>query len=498
MSSVSAAAPVEVAIGGVTTCIADNTVTTNDVLIVGTTTGGRCRDSGQTNSTLISSGTQVIGRALSGGSAGANITVQLSGPSHYGYAGVAGANTALSNLASVSINTSLLAQTGVSLGSTTAAFKDIFLWGTGAFGSTSIQLTGAPTGNRVWTLQDATDTFVGRATTDTLTNKTYDTAGTGNSFKINGTAVTAVTGTGSVVLGSSPTVTTPAITTSATVTNGLAANTSGDGLVLQNTGAASSGNQEFSPRLRLTGAGWKTNATAASQVMDFTLETVPVQGAANPTAQMDVKAQINGGGYTSISGFNSSPSSTVPAIYLNGSTTSGFSFANSGVYGIVAGAASSYLTSAKAFYGSTLVVGWGSGTVTTAADTGIARNAAGVVEVNNGTAGTLRDLKIRREYASVNTVTFSATPTFDVSLGQHHTITLTGNVTSSTLSNLVAGEVVSFQICQDATGSRTFAWPSAVKGGMTIGTTASKCNVQNFVSYDGTNLYALSSGVTNQ
>lgn len=52
-----------------------------------------------------------------------------------------------------------------------------------------------------------TDTYVGRATTDTLTNKTYDTAGTGNSFKINGTSITAVTGTGSVVLADSPTIT---------------------------------------------------------------------------------------------------------------------------------------------------------------------------------------------------------------------------------------------------------------------------------------------------
>jgi hypothetical protein len=43
------------------------------------------------------------------------------------------------------------------------------------------------------------DTVVGAATTDTLTNKTFDTAGTGNSFKINGTAVTAVSGTGGTV-----------------------------------------------------------------------------------------------------------------------------------------------------------------------------------------------------------------------------------------------------------------------------------------------------------
>jgi hypothetical protein len=40
-------------------------------------------------------------------------------------------------------------------------------------------------------------------TTQTLSNKTIDTAAT-NTIKINGTSVTAVTGTGSVVLASSP------------------------------------------------------------------------------------------------------------------------------------------------------------------------------------------------------------------------------------------------------------------------------------------------------
>ena len=44
-----------------------------------------------------------------------------------------------------------------------------------------------------------TDTYVGRATTDTLTNKTYDTAGTGNSFKIAGNLITGIGGNTAIV-----------------------------------------------------------------------------------------------------------------------------------------------------------------------------------------------------------------------------------------------------------------------------------------------------------
>lgn len=39
------------------------------------------------------------------------------------------------------------------------------------------------------------------------------------------------------------------------------------------------------------------------------------------------------------------------------------------------------------------VIGWASGTTPGTNDTGLARNAAGVVEINNGTAGTFKDLK---------------------------------------------------------------------------------------------------------
>ena len=58
--------------------------------------------------------------------------------------------------------------------------------------------------------------------TKTLTNTTFDTAGTGNVFKINGTAISAITGSGAVVLANTPTLITPVLgVATATSINGL-------------------------------------------------------------------------------------------------------------------------------------------------------------------------------------------------------------------------------------------------------------------------------------
>ncbi len=108
--------------------------------------------------------------------------------------GTGGANPALSNLSAVSINTSLLAQTGVDLGSTIKPFRNLFLFGGGTYGTNYFELTGTPTGARVLTLPNTTDTLVGKATTDTFTNKSFDTGGSGNTFFINGTSITGVEG----------------------------------------------------------------------------------------------------------------------------------------------------------------------------------------------------------------------------------------------------------------------------------------------------------------
>lgn len=80
----------------------------------------------------------------------------------------------------------------------------------------------------------------------------------------------------------------------------IAANTAADGIVMSDTTAASTGNQQNSPRLRFVGQGWKTTATAASEAVEWTIQAIPVQGAAKPTNYLDFASQINGsGGYVS-------------------------------------------------------------------------------------------------------------------------------------------------------------------------------------------------------
>ena len=75
----------------------------------------------------------------------------------------------------------------------------------------------------------------------------------------------------------------------------ITANTSGNGIVLSNPTAATSGNQSYSPRMALTGYGWKTAAAAASQPVSAFLEVQPIQDTNNPGFNLIGKYSVNGG-----------------------------------------------------------------------------------------------------------------------------------------------------------------------------------------------------------
>ena len=218
-------------------------------------------------------------------------------------------------------------------------------------------------GNTSWVAPPSGGLTIGTTTITSGTNGRilYDNSGVVGEATVTGTL-------GSVVLSDSP-----SLTTVATLTRTSVGTTSADGLVLTNTTAAAAGAQQYSPRLRLTGQGWKTNATAASQTVDWIIENQPVQGAAAPTTNLIIASQINAGGYTT-------------QLQLSGGTVS---TSESGITGF-AGFASTGATTSGFFIGS----GGGNPTVQ------IQRSGNGHLRINGTTCAILNSLAITSDIAN--------------------------------------------------------------------------------------------------
>ena len=151
-------------------------------------------------------------------------------------------------------------------------------------GSTTLAATATASG--ALTLPAATDTLVGKATTDTLTNKTFDTAGTGNSFSIAGVAVTANTGTGSVVRATSPTITTPVLTTPAIGSSGATFAGSSSGTTSVAASAVASGTLTL-PAATDTLVGKATTDTLTNKSISLGSNTLTATSAQMSTALSD-------------------------------------------------------------------------------------------------------------------------------------------------------------------------------------------------------------------
>jgi hypothetical protein len=76
-------------------------------------------------------------------------------------------------------------------------------------------------------------------------------------------------------------------------------------------------------------------------------------------------------------------------------------------------------------------------------------------------------------------VAFSATPVFNAALGSAFEITLTGNVTSATLENVISGQRLKFIIKQDSVGGHSFNPPGTLPLSP-IGTAGNSTSMQNF------------------
>ncbi len=314
------------------------------------------------------------------------------------------ATTALDNLAAVNINTSLLAQTGVDLGSTAKPFRDLFFFGSGSYGTTYFRFTGTPTAARIITVPNVSDTLAMLTATQTLTNKTLTLP-----------IISSISNTGTLTLPIS-TDTLVGRATTDTLTNKTL--TAPIIATIVNTGTLTL------PTSTTTLVGRNTTDT-------LTGKTFNTAGAGNVL-------QVNGTAVNDIEG-------------------------NTAKVQLFAGANPATNDCAKFDLNHNLVT---AGASCAAAAT------------------------------SLTTVTFSATPTFTRSSQiQQWQITLTGNVTSSTLSGAQVADIFIFNICQDATGSRTFVPPTGFSQMARISSTASACTKQTFY-WDGSNAIAVTPGVS--
>lgn len=233
-----------------------------------------------------------------------------------------------------------------------------------------------------------------------------------------------------------------------------------DGLVLSNTTAAAAGAQQWSPRLHFIGQGWATGAGGSSQTVDWIAEVRPVQGATNPSANWVLSSSVNGGAYTNCFSINSSFSiSTLCAVSITG------------------GAALN-LTSGRINLAAT------TGLLVWASDTGLLRNAAGVVEVNTGTAGQFASLICGAATSSTIALTVkgAASQSADLQQWQNSSASILASMSSAGVLTLGLASTQTGQLKLKGTTSGTITLSTADAAGtwtMKLPTTA------------GTNLYVL-------
>jgi hypothetical protein len=400
-----------------------------------------------------------------------------------------GANTALSNLAVVAINTSLLSgSSGIALGSTSAPFSNLFLYGGGTYGTDSFEITGTSTANRTQTLQDVTDTFVYRTTTDTLTNKSIAGSEINSSLVATTYGGTGVNNTATLTLGTSNqnwaslgtgivknTTTTGALTDAASSdVIALWSGTCSSSTFLRGDGAcatASGGSSALSGLTAATGANTIASGNNGLQIWNWA-----------PTTNQN---QFQFGETTAATAGTLGNQYILSAKTLAGSTAVPF--------GVI-----SSITGSQTLPSMYVTPTWNTSGVV---DAGILEN---VTNTASGTFSKLLDLQVGgttqiavdksgevydATYYTGNTTTGSITVT--PANGMYQSITLSGNLTVAFTQPTSLITTIYLKITQASGGSDTVTWTSVKWPGGIAPVMTAAANAVDWYSckLDGTNSY---------
>jgi hypothetical protein len=307
---------------------------------------------------------------------------------------------------------------------------------------------------------DVTLTGVEELTNKTLTAqvvKTGLTASGSASNNFGGSTGPFVTSSGANTLSGDTTV---ADTKTLTTSNNSITTGQTVAISAQNTTVASASNQKYGPMIESAGQGWKTTATAASQLAAVGFQARPIEGTTAPSVAIDFFTRIGASAAVKLfsmrnAGSQSTFESVLGDVFFGNNSLDGVHVTTSGTYIRNGADYWKFLTTA----------------LTAAGDV---TNTIGSTSVRFLSMWSAVYAGIQTNSTSSGAISITA-----ATAGQVFNLVPTANVTSITLTDGVAGQEITLVLKQDAAAAYT--WPSVVANARLAGGTFTKTTTANAV-----------------